>query len=163
MAGSLNLLVEELRNYVVDLEDFNFLNLKEEELLDEQLEKAVLDGAIAYDLVPPISSTDVTTSAFLTKGNLTGTSETARTWYFIKRFASLEVLDVLIKIHIRNRNQVNDQGFQVEEFGKASEWSNLRTQLRTELKKDLSEYKRILQFAGFDGSQTISLYHEDVY
>lgn len=163
MAGSLNLLVEDLRSYVVDLEDFNFLNLEEEELLDEQLEKAVLDGAVAFDLVPPLSSTDVNSSAFQEKTNLTGTSTTARTWYFVKRFATIEVLDVLVKIHIRNRNPVNDQGFQVEEFSKAPDWSNLRTQLRTELLTQTKEYKRLLQYAAFDGSQTVSMHREEVY
>ena len=163
MAGSLNLLVEDLRKYVVDLEDFNFLNLKEEELLDEQLEKAVKDGAIAFDLLPPISTTDVTSEAYAEKDNLTGTSATARTWYYVKRFATVEVIDLLIKIHIRNQNQVNDQGFQVEEFGKAPDWAALRSQLRMELREDVREYKRLLQYSAFDGSHTVSLYHEDVY
>lgn len=149
----MNHLVEDLRKYVVDLKDFNYLNLKQEELLDSQLKTAVLEGAMAYDLIPPISTTDATA---ITKVLMYGASETAKKWYFIKRFASIEVIQALVFIHIRNRNPVNDHGFTVDEFNKAPEWERMRQILRKEVRDDVREYKRMLEYRGFGVGTSIT-------
>lgn len=156
MAGSQNYLTESLRDYLVDLEDFNLLNLKQEELLDAQLKKAVLDGAQAYDLIPPLSTTNVDT---FTEANIIGPTITGKLWYIIKQYATIEAIQLLIKINIRNRNRINDQGFQVEEFGKADEWAALRRIMKEEVNKTARDYKRALEYASFGsgGSLTVSL------
>lgn len=153
MAGLPNYLVEALRAYLVDRKEFNHLNLHKQDLIDEILEDAVRDGATAFDLVPPLSSTDV---IILTEADLIGTSFNAKNWYYIKRFAAIAAIQSLVFINIRNRNSVNDNGFQVEEYDKARDWETVRSAMETKLEKDVNKYKRILQYQGFVAT-TVSL------
>ncbi len=154
MAGFPNYLVEDLRHYLVDETEFNHLNIHEEELLDEKYIKAVYDGANTYDLIPPVSTTDVTT--FL-KAELVGTSANAASWYFIKRFAALEIIQMLIFIHTRNRNRVSDQGLIVDEYSKADDWKSLRKSLMEEWKRDVRELKRVFEYRSFGSGSALTV------
>lgn len=145
MPGLNNTLVESLRNYLLDREDLNQLNLNELELKDPDLEEAVKDGAMAYDLIPPLSTT-----------GLGGISVDSKEWYLIKRWSAIEAMQRLVFLHVRNRNPVNDQGFQVDEFGKASEWKTIKGELVFDIRAQTERYKRLLDLQAFGGS-TVSL------
>ena len=145
MAGLNNTLTESLRDYLLDREELNQLNLNEVELADPDLQGAVKDGIIAYDLTLPLSTTDI--SAIDTEG---------KTWYYIKRLATIEALQRLVFLHVRNRNPVNDQGFKVDKFSKASDWKLLKDGMITDLQSKVERYKRALDLQSFSGVSSVS-------
>lgn len=141
MAGLSNNLIDSLRNYLLDLEELNQLNLEELELKDSILEEAVYEGVHAYDLIPPLSTIDIIKVDISSKE-----------WFLIKQLAALQAIQRLVFLHVRNRNPSNDQGFQVDEFNKASEWLRVRANIMSELRPTIITYKRILDFQSFQGS-----------
>lgn len=146
MSGLDNSLIEALGKYIVDLPDYNHLNLGEKELDSELLEEAIRDGAMEYDLVLPLSTTEV-------EGKTLADFD-PKLWLLIKKFAALEVLKSLVFIHIRNFNPVNDQGFTVQEFSKWKEWLSLRGELHQELAQKVSNYKRTVNIQSMNAGWT---------
>lgn len=140
-----NTLIESLRDYLLDREELNQLNLNKVELEDPDLTGAVKDGIIAYDLALPLSTTDI--SAIDVEG---------KTWYYIKRLATIEALQRLVFLHIRNRVLVNDQGFQVDEFGKASDWKLVKNEMTRDIQSKVERYKRALDLQSFFGVSSVS-------
>lgn len=145
-------LVENLREYLLDLEQFNDLNLGQETLPPELMKGAVQDGINEYDVTLPLS----TTSELELEASITGPK-----WYLVKQLAACNALDRVIVVEIRNRNPVNDAGFQVDEHDKAPDWKALVLDWRRRLLAtpggQIVSYKRSLELRGFQ-AQTVSMY-----
>ena len=134
MPGAKDNLIDSLRNYILDLPEFNDLNFNEEELDENVLGRAIDDGIVRYDLIPPSSSTDIE----ILESN-------KKLWYFIKRCAAIEAIQSLIFLHVRNRNPVADVGgVQVDEMNKAPDWDRVKQTMIQEIETRAQEYKRIL-------------------
>ncbi|MFA7709483.1 MAG: hypothetical protein WCY30_00085 [Candidatus Neomarinimicrobiota bacterium] len=145
MTGLSNL-VDSLRRFVVDLPEWNKLNFNDIELDDKLLEEAVKDGIMRYDLLPPLSTT-----------NIQSLSETSREWYFIKRTSAIELFQRLVIMNIRNQHSVSDPGLiHVDEFNKASAWESLKGNFIMEIEAKATRYKRALALSGMS-CDTISM------
>ena len=132
MPGSNSNLIESLRGYILDLKEFNDLNLNEEELDSTVLSEAVQDGIQRYDLVPPFSTTDQNSIDI-----------TDKMWYLIKRCAAIEAFQRLIYLNVRNRIPVDDSGMiRVDEMSKANDWDAVKNGLIKEVQPKIVQYKR---------------------
>ncbi|KKK74921.1 hypothetical protein LCGC14_2878920 [marine sediment metagenome] len=149
-------LVTDLREYVMDSEEYNLLNLGEVELENETLEGAIRDGLHRYNLILPLSSKTIVNVVTSTSADGNG-----QLWHVVKKAAAIEAVQKMIFRNIRNQADVNDMGFISQENNKAPLWRAMKKDLMDDFESVAKQYKRGLEYAVFTANPVSISMHDD--
>lgn len=145
MADKLFDCTEELRSYIMDEEDFNFLNLNKEVLADKKLHECIADAIADWNMTLPL--TNKTLSAF-----------SANEWSLIKKKAAVEAIYRLMFLNANNRVTYSDQGFNATEYNNYDLFASLKQDIERDYESKKTQYKQAESYRGAMGGGVHSEY-----